>query len=210
MNLDNRSRSLDALMTYNRLRIDQFKGSAFSRMVAEGELNDPAKREMSRAGIQPFSLHCQTIMLTRQALCTDPRFSVPFRAHFREEIDHDVMMTSRPGSRETDDAPFIALSSWFSSQMVVLDNVEKAALVHLVLEEAGDHFHHLASVALAKAVPTGYFEQHAELDPAHASMGAAMLDGETPQTYARLHSVIDLGWRMLDAAADRVVVLVRQ
>lgn len=200
--------TLEGVLSENERRRARFVSSSISQLVLGGDLEKETKREVFLACIQHFSINFQTIMLTRQALCADPRYARIFREHLREEIDHDELITQRAGSRETDDAMFVAISAWFSYQMVILDNVEKGALVHLVLEEAADYFFTLTEKTVDKYVPGGYFKTHAQLDEGHAALGKIILDDQSPHVYARVLDVVTQGWDMIDAAAERVVFLV--
>jgi hypothetical protein len=88
--------------------------------------------------------------------------------------------------------------------MIVRDNAERAALMHLVLEAARDCFHSLAAPQLREHVDSSYFDAHAEADASHADMGARLLAGEAPRTYQKLAPIVDQGWDMMLAIVERV------
>jgi hypothetical protein len=148
-------------------------------------------------------------MLLRQALCTDPRYRLTFRDHLDEELGHDRLIADRDGAEEVWDPVLEGTLVWFTHQMVTLDNVEKAALVHLVLEAAGDKFHSVAAPVLARHVNSGYFAEHAALDAGHAELGRALLRDQHASVYARLLQIVEQGWDMLEAASQRMVEIVR-
>jgi len=102
-----------------------------------------------------------------------------------------------------------AITNWFTYQMFVLDNAEKAAIIHLVIENASAAYHRAARPVLGKYVNNHYFDVHIDGDAEHAAMGERLLGRETPQTYARLKSVVDEAWNMIGAMTDRVVELTR-
>lgn len=200
--------SLTALLAYNQGRIETLVRHPFFELLRIGALEELAPRQRFLSCIQCISRHFQTILLTRQALCQDSRFREVFALHLAEEFGHEKLIANRPDAKEMDDPVLEALLCWFSYQMVVLDNAEKAALVHLVLEEAGDHFHTLASGVLGRFVQSGYFETHAELDEGHALMGTGLLVDLNSKSYIRLQHLVAKGWDMMTALADRIVVLV--
>jgi hypothetical protein len=100
-----------------------------------------------------------------------------------------------------------ATTNWFSYQMYLLDNAEKTALVHLVIETASAAYHKQAQPVLAKYVDDHFFGAiaHRELD--HAALGQDLLKNESPRTYARLRQVTGEAWDMIGAMTDRVVEL---
>jgi hypothetical protein len=94
--------------------------------------------------------------------------------------------------------------------MFVLDNAEKAAIIHLVIENGSFLYHQKAKPVLARYVSEHYFEVHVEADDGHAALGLELLQNETPSTYLKLRRTIAEAWDMVDAMTDRVVELTRQ
>jgi hypothetical protein len=148
------------------------------------------------------------MLFQRQACCRDDEYAGTFLSHLREEIGHNELLSVAPKRRATADAVLRATSNWFCHQMLVLDNVEKAALVHLVVETAGYHFHTLAKPVLAADVSAEYFAAHADADDDHKDSVLQVLEGQHPQTYRRLHRIIEDGWDMFDTMTRRIVELV--
>ena len=204
------SPGLRDLMDHNAVRIERFLNRRFFRMIEDGTLQDEQRRGTFLACLQRISREFQTIMLTRQAFCRDPRYYAAFRHHLEDEFGHDKLMSQRPDSREIKDTILDAILAWFAFQMVVLDNAEKAALMHLVLEAAGDHFTTRAAPVLGPHVPSGFFEIHAELDEGHAAMGEELLLNQHPASYERLKELVDEGWEMIYAMTGRMVSLVEE
>jgi hypothetical protein len=200
--------SLDELVAHNERRLEAYVSHPFFRLV-DGTTT-PEKRRALLACIQRFSRSFQTVMFTRQAMCADPRYYETFLQHFNEELGHDQLVAQREHSEEASDPVLEATLTWFSYQMLVLDNVEKAALVHLVLESSGDKFHNAAAPHLGQHVRSSYFQTHAELDSGHADVGLALLEKQHPAVYARIKIIVDAGWDMLDAASTRMCELVEQ
>lgn len=200
--------SLDELVSHNDRRFAAFCDRPFFSMVRDGSLHDRQRREVFLACLQRFSRSFQSLLHIRQGLCIDPAYARSFLEHLEEETGHDRLLAGRANAREVEDTLFEAIIAWFAYQMLVLDNVDRAALMHLVLERAGDHFHSLAHEQLAQFLPKEYFSTHAELDEGHAAIGVKLLEAEAPKTYGRIAGVLDGGWDMMLAMTDRIVCLV--
>jgi hypothetical protein len=132
----------------------------------------------------------------------------------QEEVGHDALHKDRANGEATSqlpikDAVMEAITSWFTYQMAILDNAEKAAIVHLVIENASAAYHACARPALAKYVNDHYFDVHVENDSEHAAMGEALLRGLSPGTYGRLRRIVGEAWDMLGAMTDRVTEVTR-
>ena len=82
----------------------------------------------------------QTLLFSRQATTRDPAFEATFLQHMHEEMGHEVLHRSRADGSGTEtkarDPLMEAITNWFAYQMYVLDNAEKTAIIHLVIERA--------------------------------------------------------------------------
>jgi hypothetical protein len=83
--------------------------------------------------------------------------------------------------------------------MCVLDNVEKAAIVHLVLEAAAAVYERAA--ARAPVELRRFWVGASVADP------IALLGPEAPARQERLRELVGEAWDMLGALADRIVEL---
>ncbi len=200
--------TLDALMQHNDARLDAFREHRFFSMLADDTFASPDERRVLLACVRRFNLNFQRLIFIRQGLCEDPRFYGPFLQHLSEEIGHDALLSGQGIPEPIDDTLFEAILAWFNYQMLVLDNVEKAALMHLVIEEAGDHVLTLLSARMRTYVDSPYFDVHAELDAGHAGMAGELLAEQTSATYQRLKLIADRGWDMMEAMFERVAQLV--
>ncbi|MFZ5891715.1 MAG: hypothetical protein ACOY0T_11730 [Myxococcota bacterium] len=203
--------TLDELLHHNHARTAAFHQHPFFGLLQESTLADARKLDVLMACIQGFSNNFQNILFIRQALCVDPRFKTAFSQHLSEEIGHDTLLAHQRGDASVvRDTLFDAILAWFSYQMLVLDNAERAALMHLVLETGADYFYRVAAPSLGKHVASSYFQFHAEADDGHANLVMDLLEGLGPKTYARLGDIVDAGWDMIDAMLERVRWLVEQ
>jgi mannose-6-phosphate isomerase-like protein (cupin superfamily) len=206
--------TLNGLLAYNQLRLREFAQRPIFELLADGTLEDPKKRSTYMNTLQLWVDGNQALLFTRQALCANPTFASVFLTHMHEEIGHDALHKDRADEEPSVDVPardavMEAITNWFTYQMCILDNAEKAAIVHLVIENASAAYHTQARPALAKYLNDHYFELHVENDADHAAMGEDLLRDLSPGTYARLRRVVGEAWDMLGAMTDRVTELTR-
>lgn len=212
-----RSEGLKKLLDYNARRLHRFQERPIFELLRDGSLLDERIRSSYFRYLQIWVNGNQRLLLARQATCVNPKYEAMFLQHFQEEVGHDLLHTeSEDGSptpsseaQTTKDPVLEAITDWFTHQMFVLDDAEKTALIHLVIENASEAYHRRAMPVLGKYVKNDYFELHVEGDAGHAEMGIALLNGETPATYERLIEVVGRGWDMIEAMTDRVVEITR-
>jgi hypothetical protein len=201
--------TFENLIAHNTTFLEKHKRLRVFQLFTDGTLEDPEKREMFFACLQVFARHFQSILFTRQAHCADERYGKLFRRHLNEEIGHDdVLQKDRGRSDEIWDPILEATTAWFISRMTMLDNIEKLAIVHLVLESSGAHMGRISKAPMRRFGSADYFNLHDEVDDSHVSIALDPLRRQPPDTIARLMVVIEQAWRMLDTHADRLVALV--
>jgi hypothetical protein len=205
--------SLAGLLAHNEERRKAFEQRAIFELLADGTLDDAEKRKVYNDTLQIWVDGNQALLYSRQASCVDPAYQRVFSKHMAEEIGHDAMHREREGMESEEgkarDAVMEAVTNWFTYQMYVLDNAEKAAIIHLVIENASATYHAAARPALSKYMNDEYFGVHVDNDDEHARMGQELLRDETPRGYARLRKVVDEAWDMIGAMTDRVTELTR-
>jgi quercetin dioxygenase-like cupin family protein len=203
--------TLEKLVEYNRTRIQEFARRPIFRLLADGSLDEPALRKRYLDALQIWVNGNQRLLFNRQASCRDPRFEAVFLRHLQEELGHDVLHAERQDETRPDpsvrDPILEAITDWFVYQMHVLDNVEKTAIIHLVIENASVTYHRLAAPALARYVNTRYFDVHIEADSGHAALGELLLQNQSSRVYDRLRAIVRQAWDMIGAMTDRVVEL---
>lgn len=201
--------SVDTLIQINEQYYHAFTQRPYFEMIGSGLLNrDEKKRNMFFNCVQIFSDYFQAMMYTRQAACFDEKFQSVFLKHFLDELGHDDLLRQRKEKAKTWDPIIVAVSTWFIHQMQVLDNIEKAVVMHLVLEKTGDFYHSLAHKVLGQHVDSDYYEVHAEHDEDHSAMITDLLPGYSASTYQRLYQLIQHSWAMMNTMVDRVHELV--
>lgn len=200
--------SLEELLAYNESRVAEALAGPYFRMLRNGSLGPERCRARFRDAARVFSDAFQVMMFARQTTCRDPDYAATFLSHLREELGHNELLSVPATRRAPGDAVLVATSNWFCHQMLMLDNVEKAVLIHLVVETAGFHFHTLASPVLASDVSGDYFAAHSEADDDHKDSVLDQLRGLHPRTYRRLQRIVEDGWNMFDAMTRRIVHLV--
>jgi quercetin dioxygenase-like cupin family protein len=206
--------TLGTLLAYNEKCLREFERRPIFELLADGTLDDANKRRVYLDALQIWVDGNQTLLFSRQATCMDPTYSKVFSRHMKEELGHDLMHKERADSEPPIEAsmrdPIMeAVTNWFAYQMYVLDNAEKTAIIHLVIENASAVYHARAMPVLSKYVNKEYFDVHVEADDEHAAMGVELLRHESPRVYARLQQIIGEAWDMVGAMTDRLVELTR-
>ena len=208
--LDNQGgESVATLLAYNTAMLEEHKKLRCFEFFTDGTLDDPAKREVFLACLQALARHFQTIIFTRQAHCADDRFGSLFMRHLREEIGHDeVLRQDRGRSDDIWDPVIEAVGAWFASRMSMLDNLEKMAVVHLVLESSGAHMGMLSKRTMPRYGSAKYFQLHDEVDDSHVAVAIEPLQNQSPESLARVRLVVGQAWQMMNTWCDRVTSIV--
>jgi hypothetical protein len=201
--------SVATLLAFNAAMLEQHKLLRCFQFFSDGTLDDPAKREVFLSCLQALARHFQVVIFMRQAHCADERFGSLFMRHLREEIGHDeVLRQDRGRSDDIWDPVIEAVGAWFASRMSMLDNLEKMAVVHLVLESSGAHMGLLSRKTMPRYGSAKYFQLHDEVDDSHVAIAIQPLQGQSPETLARLRVVVDQAWQMMNTWGDRVASIV--
>jgi len=192
--------TLAGLLDYNAARLADFERGAIFELWSDGTLDDPTRRENYRDALRSWISRSSALLLVRQASCADAKFSPSFLAQLVEVLGRGMFVDPalvRLSSSAARDPVLVALADWFTRQMYVLDNVEKVALVDLVVTAA--------NAALGRSDEGCRFWAHGYAE--RAAESALLLRGEAPHTYARLRSIVGEAWDMIGAMTDRVVEL---
>jgi hypothetical protein len=197
---ENAEHTLEGLLSYNASRLEQFQSRGIFELWSDGTLDDPASRAKYHDALRLWLSQSSSLLLVRQACCTDAKYAPSFLAQLVAELDRGILVDpalARLSSCAVRDPILIALADWFTRQMYVLDNVEKVAIVDLVVTGA--------NAALGRSDDGCRF--WAEAFAGRASETSLLLRGEAPHTYARLRSIVAEAWDMLGALSDRIVEL---
>lgn len=194
-----------ALLSRNEMCYQIFISRPFFKMIESGLFNhDEKKKAIFFNYMQIFADYFQTMIQIRQATCRDEKFYGTFLRHFMDELGHDDLLRQRSQITPAWDPILVAVATWFVHQMQVLDNIEKAVIMHLVLEKTGDYYHSLGSKTLSHHMQSNYYETHAALDDDHTAMILDLLPGYPEFTYQRLSQLLHESWMMMYTMVDRV------
>ncbi len=200
--------TLEQVLAANARRVELALNGPYFQMLRNGSLVSERARSRFRDAARVFSDAFQMVMFARQATCRDDAYAPIFLSHLKEELGHNELLSVSDNRRAPADAILRATASWFVHQMLMLDNLGKATLVHLVVETAGYHFHTLAKPVLSADVSAEYFAAHSEADDDHKDAVLDVLHGLHPRTYRKLEQLVEDGWDMFDAMTRRIVHLV--
>jgi hypothetical protein len=184
------------LMAYNQERLEEFKRRPLFELLRDGTLSDPVRRRVFVDAIQVWLQSNRALLLARQACCSDPQYA----ARFLQDLQAGgVAGGALQGAPERDPA-LAAMSNWFTYQMFVLDNAEKA-VVEIASKCACAAYQNVAVALMTEYSHQAY--DHVN----HAITSADLLRHQSPRTYARLHTIMGEAWDMLSAVTDRIVEL---
>ncbi len=200
--------SLAELIERNEERVRITSRGAMFRLVDDGTLDDPRRRTAFLRQIKAISDTFQKTITARQATCSDKTYESTFLGHYQDEFGHNTLVPCE--APELSDPVMRATLAWFTHQMLVRDNAEKAVLVHLVLEAAAEAFFTKDTTrqVFSAAGAIDYYAAHLD-DDQHRDLGAQLLAGLHPLAYRRLHRTLEDGWDMFDAMGDRLAELVK-
>jgi len=124
--------------------------------------------------IKRWSECFQVLLFLRQANTRDKELLELFTTHLEEEIGHQKYLSEYEYKF---DPLFEGLCSWFERSISITSDIEKAILMHMVLETAGEIFS--ASMKTDnndKNMTESYIELHSDLDEGHAAMGRKQIE----------------------------------
>jgi hypothetical protein len=199
--------TLTQLLARNDARLQTTLNNSFFSLLRRGGIDSERKRAAMRECLRVFSDAFQVLLFTRQALCRDSRFAPAFHQHLVEELGHNRLLEVSGSSPLARDAQLHAASAWFCEQMLLADNIEKAAIT-LVLETGAYFVFTLSRPLFQGDTSQAYFDTHAEDDAEHKEQGARLLAGLHPEQYRRLRGVIDSAWDMVEAMTSRFTYLI--
>ena len=192
------------LISHNDKCQQAFKRRPLFDVLRNGTLEDPPRRRAFLNAMRLWFDAEPTVLLQRLASCADAKYSRAFVRDVDEDFGRDLRRPSRerrlgaaPG-----DVTMTAFVSWFSYQMFVLDNAEKA-VVELVIRSAIAAYQGAAAPALAQYTS----QRHFHYSQGRTGVGADLLRGQSAAGYARLRAVMDETWTMFSAMTDHVVEL---
>ena len=202
-------KALQALAAYNESRLIQFAKRPIFELLAGSTLQLPEKRQAFVSSMQLWLGGRLSMLVARQAGSGNNSFGPLFLKHLQSEVDgrfsNERSNMSGSGGAPMRDAQMEAFTGWFAYQMYILDDVEKVAIVHFVVERATCAILDRAAPALGDSVEAEYFRSEAH--GKHVATGMTLLRSKSPKTYIRLRQIVGEAWDMVEAMTDRVVAL---
>jgi len=204
-------RSLDALLAFNDERLLEFKQGGLFQILAGGGLGSTSKRAACRSALRVWIDAYASLLLTRQAVCANERFSRAFQRQLLSGLGVVVGATPQhKGSGRTiaEDARLTALAGWFGYQMHLLDDIEKAAITELVVHAANRALLGATRFALEDDGDSQLWEALGMSAPRGAPDLELLCEQSSPG-YSRLLEITKEAWEMMAALADRIAALTR-
>jgi hypothetical protein len=198
---------LESLLAYNQQRLEEFRRRPLFSLIDDGTLRDRFKRQAFLDTLQVWLDGQEALLFARQASCADPDYAGAFHEDVRHRTERRGTNKGRSeaggGIGTKNDVVVEAITEWFTYQMFVLDNAEKAAVFYLVIE--------LANTALGSSLATlgrevgGFRPARLEDDTKRAAVAEELLRRQSARIYARLRRIVGEAWDMFSALSDRVV-----
>lgn len=196
------------LFEKNRKFVAKYQHSPLMQLIRSNKVHDSQVRTEILDCIQTFSNYFQKAVMLRYVTTEQTSAALVAARHLDEEFKHNEALAKDRDNRPPKWDPILeATSCWFAWKMLTLDNIEKTALMHLVLETSADIFFCAADKVMRRFDETNYFSLHADLDDQHAAMGEKLLLNLSEAEYQRLGELLDTGWTMLTMACNRIALL---
>lgn len=137
------SPALEALIKMNEKHMGEYLSNPIFKFIEGSDVSDSAKRSTLLDAIQVWSNFYQKMVRLRSVVSSNPKYSDASETHLAEEFQHNLHLANDRGSQSKNiwDPALEAGSSWFVWKMFTLNDDERAALVHLVLEGSSTIFH---------------------------------------------------------------------
>ncbi len=204
--------NVDSLLSWNQKQLEEFSKHPFFAKLSKFDQFSEKQKNAFLTWLENFAIHFQSMLQTRHAACINPSYKAVFFEHLKEEFCHDELLTKVIEKNRVliSDNISEAIFSWFTYQLMLLDNVEKAALLQLVLEAGGDVFFNTLnkSGVFSKHAVGNFIELHAEADVTHSTMVNHLLAGYTSETYKNLYKLLTQGWEMVNILLARAITIV--
>jgi hypothetical protein len=194
----------ERLMARNEEYKKRFEDNLIMR-VAKEQSDKPEVVDRLLAAIQLFSNFFQKSVLLRHALSEKSPFFAMSHQHLLEELDHNYTLSADRGKKPAAWDPILAgASAWFSWKMLTLDEMEKALLMHCVLEASAFIFTSRGSAVLALSEASQFFSDHAACDDGHEAMGWGAVTIYDEVAFDTVSLVQKEGWDMINLACNRM------
>jgi hypothetical protein len=200
--------TLEQLLARNQARTEaSLQKPMFRKLMGDG-LRDSAERHRFYECLRVFSEALQTLLIARQATCSDADYAALFLDQLRRELTREALSTGGNATPMAFDPVLAATASWFCQQMFLLDDLDKT-VINLVLETAGGHLQRLVQLVCADDVRATSMANHALAgDP--QKLALHRLENQPPQVYRRLSAVLDRSWDMFEAMTGQIIALIER
>jgi quercetin dioxygenase-like cupin family protein len=202
---------VDKLFQTNDKFKDRFDKHRLFALVKKGLLQEPAAKQRFLDCFQVWSNHFQKMVFFRYLTSNSRRHTDIAWEHLVEEFGHNkALESSRLQQTDIFDPILEATSSWFSSAMQRLSDMQKLVLVHLVVEASATIFYRHLAPEMSADTSSAHFHSHEADDHHHVKMGYDHIRRHTPelQEAEQLFKIQEQGWSMLMAVMSRITDLV--
>ena len=200
------SNGYESLIIENNKLAEKHHKNSLYNLVRTGKLNNKVSRKYFLHYLLTWSEAFQKMIHVRHGTLVNKDYKTIYDQHLLEEIGHDKLLSNNFIETEKYDAQLEAACNWFVHAMYDFDEIERLALVHMVIETSGDIFGNYMKQIISGN--NDYFDIHAESDDDHASMGNHLFKDLNKHQYERLIEIIKIGWEHMDLIHERISCLV--
>ncbi|NOI88738.1 cupin domain-containing protein [Vibrio sp. 99K-1] len=194
----------------NNQYIERYKDNKIFQTFSKDKIFSHSKKALFLDYLQVLSDQFQKMVLLRSALCEDDSFSKFFSEHLKEEFGHDELLkNSRENFQKREDPIFEALCIWFNHQMLTLDNLEKAILVHFVIEGSAFIFYNNIKHVFDPS-KYNHFDDHSEFDGDHQEVDKMFFKDMTEEQFNRTLALLDKSWNIVEQQYERFAELIEE
>lgn len=199
---------LASLLEKQETYLQQFKQSQLIQFIKSSEVDRKEARIKLLDCIQTFSDYFQKAVMLRAIFTEHSMLGKLAQEHLNEEFGHNTSLLIDRSNRPPYFDPVLdSTAAWFCWKMLTLGHLEKALLMHWVLESSAYLFFLEAHKVMEKYGETNYFKVHAEADEAHQHFDLTLLKNLTPTDYQNLNTVVEQGWQVLLTVCNQIAEL---
>lgn len=195
--------AIDKLLNRNKQHLEAYSRSDLMQLLDSVAIHNTATQEVLLDCLQTWSDYFQRLLLLRAALSQHSEHQCVAADHLKDELGHNDNLRAQRGGKHGRiwDATMQSVMEWFKHRIMVVSDIEKTLLMHLIIEASGEVFHKKASAIFSDML---HFQEHGDDDGDHAAYGVALLKKASAAEVNDLLGPLDEGWQMMTLLCDRM------
>ncbi|MBS0186227.1 MAG: cupin domain-containing protein [Proteobacteria bacterium] len=205
------STSLSSILKLNKALKEDFSHNKLFAFLNNPKNQTEEIKENFLSFFQIWSNAFQKMVLLRSVFCSQEIYQKIANIHMEEEFGHNISLQKERKTHKTSWDPILcATAEWFPGKIMSLDEVEKIALVHLVIEASATIFYQNMPFFISGASnDSSHFKIHQDIDENHELLGLSLLENLDAQIYKNISTLQTEGWAMLNKMFERISELLQ-